>query len=147
MGDDLRERLLASYADMGQAMVVQSVLEIEGIACRIADLGELPSHTFGMAGGLHRSVGLWVLEPEAERARSLLAELGSAEGAVDEEALAAEALAAPAAAGPAAEPVLAQPVRGRRLTADGRVVSRGLGSTALVILVVLATLAAVRGCA
>ncbi len=146
MGDDLREQLLASYPDAGQAMVVQSVLEAEGIACRIADLGELPSHTFGMAGGLHRSVGLWVLAPEAERARELLAELGSPEGAVDEEALAAEALAAPPPGSQAAEPEPAQPVRGRRLTADHRVVSPWLGSTVLVILVILAALAATRGC-
>lgn len=143
MGDDLRERLLASYPDMGQAMVVQNVLESEGIACRIADLGELPSHAFGMAGGLRRSVGLWVLELEAERARSLLAELDSADGAVDEEALAAEALAAP----PAERRAEAEPERprGRRLTAE-RVVSPWLGSTVVVVLVVLAALAVVRGC-
>jgi hypothetical protein len=94
MADDLRERLLASYADMGEAMVVQNVLQAGGVPCRVADLGHVPSHMFGMAGGLGRSVGLWVLEVDVERATTLLATLGATDGGVDEEALTAEALAA-----------------------------------------------------
>jgi hypothetical protein len=93
MADDLRERLLASYADLGQAMVIQNVLETEGIPCRVGDLADLPAHVLGIAGGMRRSVGLWVLEADVERATTLLATLGAPE-AIDEEALAAEALAA-----------------------------------------------------
>src|SRR5512140_1405323 len=99
MGDPLRERLLASYADLGEALVVQNVLETEGIPCRVGDLANLPAHVLGIAGGMRRSVGLWVLESDAERATALLAELGAPE-AIDDEALAAEALAT--GAGPAA---------------------------------------------
>jgi hypothetical protein len=96
MADDLRERLLASYAHTGEAMVIQNVLEAGGVPCRVADLEHLPSHMFGMAGALGRSVGLWVLEVDVDRATSLLATMATTDGGVDEEALAAEALAAAA---------------------------------------------------
>ena len=94
VGDDLRERLLASYADLGEAMVIQNVLEAEGIASRVEDLGHVPDHVFGIAGALKRSVGLYVLEVDVDRAGALLATLGAPENAVDEEALRAQAEAA-----------------------------------------------------
>ena len=93
MPEPLRELLLASYADMGEAMVVRSVLEARGVTCRIGDLANLPTHVFGIAGGLRRSVGLYVLETDVERASAVLAS-GMSENEVDEEALAAAAMAA-----------------------------------------------------
>lgn len=115
MGDDLRERLLASYADLGEALVIQNVLETEGIPCRVGDLANLPAHVLGIAGGMRRAVGLWVLESDAERATALLAELGAPD-AVDEEALAVEALAA----GPAARADAARTVAGAHHAAARR---------------------------
>ncbi len=93
MRADLGERLLASYADLGEAMVAKSFLEAQGIPCRTDDLANLASHALGIAGSLGRSVGLWVLEADVERAVSLLAGATS-ENLVDEDALAAEAIAA-----------------------------------------------------
>ena len=90
MAEDLRDCLLASYADMGEAMVAQNVLEVGGVSCRIGDLAHIPSHLFGMAGGLGRSVGLWVLDIDVERASSLLA---TGMVGIDEAALISEALA------------------------------------------------------
>jgi Putative prokaryotic signal transducing protein len=98
VADDVRERLLASYAHMGEAMVVQNVLQAGGVPCRIADLEQIPTHVLGMAGALGRSVGLWVLEMDVERATSLLSTMAATDAAVDEEALAAEALSATAPA-------------------------------------------------
>jgi Putative prokaryotic signal transducing protein len=146
MADDLRERLLASYAHMGEAMVIQNVLETGGVPCRVADLSEVPRHMFGIAGSLGRSVGLWVLEADVERATSLLASMEVTGGGVDEEALAAEALAAPAP-----ESVEPERVPGDA-TARAR---RGPGSEAglpwsvravLAFAVALAALLAWRGC-
>lgn len=145
MADDLGERLLASYADLGEAMVIQNVLETEGIPCRIADLAQLPSHVFGMGGTLGRSVGLWVLEVDAERAVSLLAALGAPETAVNEEALTAEALAAgPASTRERVAPA-DTPARGRSLTAGPGVSSR-LTRVASAVLALLAAIAIARGC-
>jgi putative signal transducing protein len=79
---------------MGEAMVVQNVLQAGGVPCRIADLEQIPTHMLGMAGALGRSVGLWVLEPDVERATSLLATMATTDAGVDEEALEAEALSA-----------------------------------------------------
>jgi hypothetical protein len=109
MANGDRERLLSTYGDMGAAMAVQSVLEAEGIPCRVGDLEGIPDHMRGMLGGLNRSVGVWVLESDVERAVELL---GSAEqgGAPSEEALAAEALAAGGApAEPGAPPAGPEP--------------------------------------
>lgn len=145
MADDLRERLLASYAETGEAMVVQNVLETEGIPCRVADLAQLPRHVFGMAGALGRSVGVWVLEVDAERAKELLATLGTAEAGVDEEALVAEALAA-ASSSPEEEPARAgPPARARPLTAGSAAspwLSRAVGIGFAVLAIVLIS----RGC-
>jgi hypothetical protein len=116
MTDDARDRLLASYAEMGEAMVIQNVLESEGIACRVGDLDNLPAHTFGILGWTGRSVGIWVAERDVERAKGLLVTLGSPETGVDEEALAAEALRA-APDGPEREAAEAATTpRGRPLT-------------------------------
>jgi Putative prokaryotic signal transducing protein len=90
--EHLRECLLASYAHMGEAMIAQNVLEAAGVPCRVGDLANIPSHLFGIAGAMGRSVGLWVLEIDLERATKLL-ESGVTEN-VDEDALAAEAMAA-----------------------------------------------------
>jgi hypothetical protein len=86
------ERMLASYPDMNPALVAQNLLESEGIPCRVSDLANLPQYVLGLAGGLSRPVGLWVLEDDADRASALLATLAS-DGPVDEEALTAAALA------------------------------------------------------
>ena len=91
-GDGLGELLLASFADMGEAMVVQNVLEAGEVPCRVADLANLPRHVFGIAGAAGRPVGIWILEVDAERARALLADMDTSATGVDEEALAAEAL-------------------------------------------------------
>jgi len=105
MSDSSRDRLLASYGDMGEAMVVQNVLQAGGVSCRLVDLAQVPSHMFGIAGGLNRSVGLWVREDDVERASALLASLQKAGADLDEDELTAEALAAaPSAADADTEP-------------------------------------------
>jgi hypothetical protein len=145
MADDLGELLLASFADMGEAMVVQNVLEAGGMPCRIGDLANVPRHVFGIAGALGRPVGLWVLEANAERARALLADMKSGTGGIDEEALAAEALgAAPVTAGGAGPPGPAarDPSPGASAGRLPRVVT-----AAIAAVVVLAVLMASRGCA
>jgi hypothetical protein len=86
--------MLASYADRGEAMAIQTVLEAHGIPSSLEDFERMPSHVFGIAGAIGRSVALYVLEVDAERASTLLSTLGAPENAVDEEALAAEAEAA-----------------------------------------------------
>jgi len=146
MADRIREHLLASCADTGEAMVLKSVLEANGVLCRIGDLAGVPAHLFGIAGAAGRSVGVWVLEGDVERATSLLATLGTPESGVDEEALAAEAIAAaaPPSAEAEPEPVIARarpspPVAGAR--PSGR-----LGRSILASLMVLAALLAWRGC-
>ncbi len=146
MPDDLRERLLATYAGMGEAMVVQNVLEAGGVPCRVADLENIPSHVFGLAGALGRSVGLWVLEADVERACSLLATLGTADSGVDEEALAAEALAAaaPGSDAPDDERVVA-PVRARPAPARAGH-SPWLVRATFAFLVVVAAWLAFRAC-
>lgn len=146
MADGLRERLLASYADMGEAMVVQNVLQAGGVPCRLADLGHIPSHMFGMAGALGRSIGLWVLEVDAERATSLLATLGATGGGVDEEALAAEALAAapPGGEEPEEEQLVA-PAR-ERPTAIGAARPPWLVRAMFALVVVVAALLVLRSC-
>lgn len=104
-----RDRLLASYADMGEAMVVQNVLQTGGVTSRLADLAQVPSHMFGIAGALNRSVGLWVREDDVERACALLATMQEAGAGLDEDELTAEALAAApstAEAHPEPEPVV-----------------------------------------
>lgn len=117
MADDHRDCLLASYADMGEAMVIQNVLETEGIRCRMLDLDNVPPHLFGMPGAAGRSVGLWVSGADVDRARSLLTTLGSTETTVDAAALEAEALAAieegpgEPEPGPEAPPARPAPVR------------------------------------
>lgn len=145
MADDLRERLLASYADLGEAMVIQNVLEASGVPCRVADLGHIPAHMFGIAGALGRSVGIWVLEADVERAASLLATMGASESGVDEEALAAEAMAAPAPSSdePAAEQVIA-PARARPPLA--REAHPRRSAAIFVLLSVVAALLASRAC-
>jgi hypothetical protein len=151
MSDDLRERLLASYADVGEAMVIQSLLEAEGIACRVADLAQIPSHMLGIAGSLNRSVGLYVLESDVERATSLLATLAAPENAVDEEALAAEAEAAAIPAQEAAAPPSSEPP-GERDTPTTRSRPRSVSAMSSIpravvaVLVTLAVLLVVRGC-
>lgn len=139
MPDDLGERLLASYAGMSEAMVVQSVLEAGGVPCRVADLAHVPDHVFGVAGGLGRSVGVWVLEADVERATALLATLAATDGGVDEEALAAEALAA-------APPGRVEPEEERGV-APGRVrTAPWFVRAALVSVGVLALFLVARGC-
>ncbi len=139
MAHALRECLLASYADAGEAMVIQTVLEANGVPCRVGDLANVPSHLFGIGGAAGRSLGLWVLEADAERATSLLATLGAPES-VDEEALAAEATAA--AAPPAREAGAARRAPWRASAARPRWPLRA----AFASLVVLVLLAAWRGC-
>lgn len=144
MTDEVRERLLASYGDMGEAMVVQNVLEAGGVPCRMADLADLPRHMFGILGAMDRSVGLWVLEADVERATALLATMGTTETGVDEEMLAAEALAAAPPDGP--------PAPGQEPGPSPRPAGRTRGppsiARAALALVVagLAILLAVRGC-
>jgi hypothetical protein len=143
MAGNLRERLLASYADLGEAMVIQNVLEAGGVPCRVADLAQVPSHLFGIAGALGRSVGLWVLEADVDRATSLLATMATAGSGVDEEALEREALAAaPVGAEPRTEPPAPDRVRPARAT--GSPLS-WFARAAVVLVVVLAALAT-RGC-
>lgn len=146
MADDLRERLLTTYAHMGEAMVVQNVLQAGGVPCRVADLAHVPSHMLGVAGAMGRSVGLWVLEVDVERATSLLAALATTEARVDEDALAAEALGA---AGPGSEgrgsaraiaPARLRPVPARAAR------SPWLVRVATALAVAGAALLAVRGC-
>jgi hypothetical protein len=143
MGDDVRERLLASYGDMGQAMVAQSVLESGGVPCRVGDLAGLPGHLMGSLGGINRSVGVWVLEPDVERATAMLAATETADGGVDEEALAA---AAPGGAvredegAPMAAPGGALAARAPGAPPVARV-------TFLLAVAVAAALLAARGCA
>lgn len=108
MSRDLDQKLVASFADLGEAKLAGSILEDLGIPYRMADLAQLPRGVFGESGTLGRSAGIWVLEADHDRAAAALAELRSSEAAVDESALAAEALAArPApgvrAAGPESE--------------------------------------------
>ncbi len=79
MADPARERLLASYGDLGEAMVAENVLHAGGVACRVGDLAGLPSHLLGSLGGLNRSVGIWVLEADVARAHSVLATMRPAE--------------------------------------------------------------------
>jgi hypothetical protein len=146
MPDDLRERMLASYADLGEAMVVQNVLETGGVPCRVADLGNLPSHVVGMPGGMNRSMGLWVLEADVDRARELLATLGSTEHGVDEEALAAEALAAVAPEGHESGRLAPEPARGRPLAAERRP-APWLGRAVFALFVAMALAWLARGCA
>jgi Putative prokaryotic signal transducing protein len=146
MADDLRERLLASYAHTGEAMVIQNVLEAGGVPCRVADLEHIPTHVLGMAGGLGRSVGLWVLEMDVERATSLLAALRTTDGGVDEEALAAEALAAapPGRVGPEAQQAVA-PAR-RHPSRDSAAHFPWFVRATVAVVVALAALLALRGC-
>ncbi len=144
MTDASRERLLASYGDMGQAMVVQNALETSGVPCRIGNLAGVPNHLLGVFGMAGRSVGVWVLEADAERAASLLATLEANGGSVDEEALAAEAMAA------APEP----PPRDAAAEHDDAATPRPSARPgrapwlvpAVVAVLVIAALAASRGC-
>ena len=92
VGDRFQRRMLASYADRGEAMAVQALLAAHGIHSTIEDLAQLPDH---LVSAYKRSVALYVYEEEAERAATLLATLAAPENTVDEEALAAEAEAAP----------------------------------------------------
>lgn len=141
--DPLRERMLASYAELGEAMVHQNVLEAEGIPCRVADLARFHDHMLGVAGGLGRSVGLWVLEADAERAASILATLGSGEGAVDEEALATEAMAAGSTARTPDEP----PVREGPAPPGARASGPGwIGGAALATIAIALAVLVSRGC-
>jgi hypothetical protein len=143
MADDLRERLLASFGDMGEAMVAQNVLDSAGVPCRVADLAGLPSHMMGTLGGINRSVGIWVLEPDVERAVAMLAAPGASGSGVDEEALTAEALAAAPPDEPAQEPFASPSQR----AAEARH-APGIGRVALVVVVsTVAVLLAQRGCA
>ena len=146
MADALRERLLASCADAGEAMVIQSVLEANGVPCRVADLANVPAHMFGMPGALNRAVGVWVLEGDVERATSLLATLGAPESGVDEEALAVEAMAA--GPRPSEEPGAERAVAPRRASplVAGAGHSRWLARAVVASLAVLAGLLAWRGC-
>lgn len=140
MPDDLREQLLASYPDVGPAMIAQSVLESGGVPCRIYDLAGLPPQVFGMMGAHARPVGLWVLDVNAERAAAMLAAAGADGAVVDEDALAAEALAAaPAeiAAPPAATEVIAAREPSTRSGAGQR------SGRAVVVLAVIAVMGAV----
>jgi putative signal transducing protein len=141
MAEELRERLLASYAGMGEAMVVQNVLEAGGVPCRLADLEQLPSHMLGMAGGLGRSVGLWVLEADVERATALLGTLAATGAGVDEEALEAEALAAAPAGGATREAARAA---GPRAVRAAR--APWIARAAIALAVAAAVLLASRGC-
>ncbi|HET9599685.1 MAG TPA: DUF2007 domain-containing protein [Anaeromyxobacteraceae bacterium] len=145
---EMRETLLASYADLGEAMVIENVLEAEGIPCRVADLAQLPAHTLGIGGRYGRSVGLWVLEADLERARSVLATLGAPEHAVDEEALAAAAEAATPGEPPEPEapPHAPEPPQARRPA--GAVVSRSPAAAIAAVVVVASALVLVlsRGC-
>ncbi len=146
MADRRRERLLATCADRGEAMVIESVLEANGVICRVGDLAGVPAHMFGIAGAAGRSVGVWVLETEVERATLLLATLGTPGSGMDEEALAAEAVsaAAPLAGAPETEQVV-EPVRASP-SAAAAAPSRWSGLAILVPILVLAAVLAWRGC-
>lgn len=137
MPDDLREQLLASYPDVGPAMVAQSVLESGGVPCRIYDLAGLPQQVFGMMGAHARPVGLWVLNVNAERAAAMLAEAGAEGAVVDENELAAEALAA----SPADPPTIIEATAPRVPTTPSGASQRS-GRT-LVVLAVVAIMGAV----
>ncbi len=144
MADPVRERLLASYGDLGEAMVAENVLHAGGVACRTGDLAGLPSHLLGSLGGINRSVGIWVLETDVERAVTLLAEMEAAGSAVDEDALAAEALAAAPPDAPAAQEPFASSSRRTPVSRH----APGMGRLALVVAVsAVAVLLAARGCA
>jgi hypothetical protein len=90
----LRECLLASYSSAAEAMLVQNVLEVGGVPCRVGDLANLPSFMFGILGPMGRSIGVWVLEVNVVPARALLAEMRSPASSLDEAAVAEEAMAA-----------------------------------------------------
>jgi hypothetical protein len=147
MTDPLRECLLASYSSAAEAMLVQNVLEAGGVPCRVGDLANLPSFMFGVLGPMGRSVGVWVLEANAERARALRLEMGSPASSLDEAAVAEEAMAAglPGAA-PAAEveglPPGAEPEAAH---ATPPTLSWGALLSALAA-VAVAALVALRGC-
>jgi hypothetical protein len=130
---------------MGEAMVAQSVLEAGGVPCRIGDLASIPSHLYGIAGGMGRSVGLWVLEIDVERASSLLASGGDGSH-VDEAALAAEAMAAaPPAEGQAEEdPVVAMEENAPPPIAPTH--PPWAGRALLILLIAGVALVASRGC-
>jgi hypothetical protein len=140
--DDLREQLLASYADFGEAMVTQNLLEAEGIPCRVADLSGVPDSVLGIAGRFHRSYGLYVLDVDAERACTLLATLSATENALSDEALAAEAAAS-------ASPSQEYEERGRapvRSQAHPARAARPLWGALLAAIAVIAALLVVRAC-
>jgi len=107
MDPRLDKHLIASFADTTEALAAQTALEAEGIPCEVGDLAQVPSpYLIGGLGALGRSVGIWVLQVDAERARAVIAELRESD-AVDEGALAAEALAGVAPGGE--EPAPARP--------------------------------------
>jgi hypothetical protein len=93
MDENLNQKLLASFGDMGEALVAQSILEAGGVPCRVGDLAGLPKDLYGMIGSLGRIAGIWVLAVDVERATALLAEMRES-GPIDDAALAAEAMAA-----------------------------------------------------
>ncbi|HEU4384723.1 MAG TPA: DUF2007 domain-containing protein [Anaeromyxobacteraceae bacterium] len=144
MADRLREHLLATFADRGAAMVIESVLEANGVPCRVGDVAGIPAHMLGIAGAAGRSVGVWVLEQDAERATSLLATMEAPGSGVDEEALAAEAMAAPP---PHDTPEPGQVVAPARASPPvGRAGRSPWPRAVFASLAVLAALAAWRGC-
>jgi len=134
-----REVLLASYADQGEAMVVQNVLETAGVPCRVGDLAHVPAHMFGIAGAMGRSVGIWVGEADVERARAVLDEMGGVEHGVDPHALEAEALAAGQHA-VEGEDAADEPTPGER--AAGAVTSRAPAWVAFTVVLLVAALLA-----
>jgi hypothetical protein len=84
MNDRLRETLLVSCADLGEALVVQSFLQAAGIPCRLGvdDRAPVPCDVTGNDGPLApRPVGMWVLEADVARAHSVLATMSPATAA------------------------------------------------------------------
>ncbi len=93
MTEELEDKLVASFDDVSEAELARSVLEGEGIGCRVGALGHVP-HVMGEFGVLGSRAGVWVPAAELERARAVLADLQAATDRVDPAALADEAVAA-----------------------------------------------------
>jgi hypothetical protein len=150
MADPDLERLLASYGDLGEAMVAENVLRSGGVPCRVGDLAGLPSHLLGSLGGINRSVGIWVLETDVQRAVALLADMEAVGTALDEEALAAEAMAAVPPGAPEARhaPAPQEPFASRSRRAWEARHAPGGGRVALVLAAAaIALVVGARGCA
>lgn len=132
MNDRLRETLLVSCADLGEALVVQSFLHAAGIPCRLGvdDRAPVPCDVAGNDGPLApRPVGIWVLEADVARAHSVLATMSPATAAGPD----AEA---PSTARPS-HPAAPAPSAGRR--------AGWVAPAVMAVVLLVAALLAVRG--